>query len=61
MGVGNGEKARLYLGRYLYRGVIQEKDIIACDKCQVTFRYQSSKTRRMERRTVTGSAFLIVR
>jgi hypothetical protein len=27
--VGNGEKALIYLGRYLYKGVIQEKDIIA--------------------------------
>ena len=29
--VGSGEKALLYLGRYLYRGVIAEKDIVACD------------------------------
>jgi hypothetical protein len=26
--VGSGEKALVYLGRYLYRGVIQEKDIV---------------------------------
>ena len=26
--VGSGEKALVYLGRYLYRGVIQEKDIL---------------------------------
>ncbi len=30
--VGTGEKALVYLGRYLYRGVIQEKDILSCDK-----------------------------
>ncbi len=29
--VGTGEKALIYLGRYLYRGVIQEKDIVACN------------------------------
>ena len=38
--VGSGEKALTYLGRYLYRGVLQEKDIVACDGDQVTFRYQ---------------------
>jgi len=37
--VGTGEKALVYLGRYLYRGVIQEQDIIACENGQVTFRY----------------------
>lgn len=56
--VGTGEKALVYLGRYLYRGVIQEKDIIACDNGQVTFRYQDSKTRRTETRTVPGTTFL---
>ena len=37
--VGSGEKALVYLGRYLYRGVIQEKDIVACEDGKVTFRY----------------------
>ena len=40
--VGSGEKALIYLGRYLYRGVIQEKDIVACEAGQVTFRYQNT-------------------
>jgi hypothetical protein len=56
--VGTGEKALVYLGRYLYKGVIQEKDIIACDNGQVTFRYQDSKTKRIEYRTVSGAKFL---
>jgi len=56
--VGAGEKALVYLGRYLYRGVIQEKDIIACQDGKVTFRYQNSKTKRMEFRTVSGAKFL---
>jgi hypothetical protein len=56
--VGTGEKALLYLGRYLYKGVIQEKDIIACDNGQVTFRYQDSKTKQMAYRTVSGARFL---
>jgi hypothetical protein len=56
--VGSGEKALVYLGRYLYRGVLQEKDIIACDDGQVTFRYQDSKSRRRQTRTLPGAAFL---
>ena len=56
--VGNGEKALVYLGRYLYRGVIQETDIIACDHGQVSFRYRDSKTRRTATRTLPGSTFL---
>ncbi len=56
--VGTGEKALLYLGRYLYKGVIQEKDIVACENGKVTFRYRSSKTKRMETRTVSGAKFL---
>jgi len=46
------------LGRYLYRGVIQEKDIIACENGNVTFRYQDSTTKKTEYMTVTGEAFL---
>jgi hypothetical protein len=56
--VGTGEKALVYLGRYLYKGVIQEKDIIACENGQVTFRYRDSKTQRIEYRTVSGVRFL---
>ena len=57
-GVGSGEEVLLYLGRYLYRGVIQEKDIIACASGQVTFRYRNSKTKRIETRTVSCAKFL---
>jgi len=56
--VGSGEKALVYLGRYLYRGVIQEKDIVACKDGYVTYRYQDSTTKKMEYRTVTGAKFL---
>ena len=56
--VGSGEKALIYLGRYLYRGVIAEKDIVDCDNGQVSFRYRHAKTGRMERRTVSGADFL---
>jgi len=56
--VGNGDKALIYLGRYLYRGVLQEKDILACEQGRVTFRYQNSKTRKWETRSLGGADFL---
>jgi hypothetical protein len=56
--VGSGEPALIYLGRYLYRGVIREKDIVACGDGLVSFRYQNAKTGRMEQRTVSGADFL---
>ncbi len=56
--VGTGEKALVYLGRYLYRGVIQEKDIVACKAGKVTFRYQNSKTGQTKFRTLPGAKFL---
>ena len=56
--VGTGEKALIYLGRYLYRGVIREKDILACKDGQVCFQYRNAKTGKMERRTVPAAQFL---
>ncbi|MEF8766825.1 IS91 family transposase [Candidatus Accumulibacter contiguus] len=56
--VGSGEPALVYLGRYLYRGVIAEKDILACENGQVTFRYRNARTGRSEKRTVPGPQFL---
>lgn len=56
--VGNGDKALIYLGRYLYKGVIQEKDILACKDGKVTFRYKDAKTKRYRTRTVAGEYFL---
>jgi hypothetical protein len=56
--VGTGEKALIYLGRYLYRGVIREKDILSFNHGRVTFRYQNSETRQFETRTLSAVAFL---
>lgn len=56
--VGSGEKALIYLGRYLYRGVIREKDILSCKEGLVTYRFQNSKTKQWEWRTVSGAKFL---
>lgn len=56
--VGNGDQALVYLGRYLYRGVIQEKDILACENGQVRFRYRDSQSGKTAVRTVSGADFL---
>jgi len=56
--VGTGEKALVYLGRYLYRGVIQERDILSCENGQVTFRYRHAKDKRWAYRTLPGAEFL---
>lgn len=56
--VGNGDKALIYLGRYLYRGVIQEKNILNSKNGMVTFRYMEAKTKRYQTKTVTGEYFL---
>ena len=57
--VGDGTKALLYLGRYLYRGVIQEADILRCDDHgNVTFGYRDAKTGKAGTRTLAGAAFL---
>lgn len=56
--VGNGDKAIIYLGKYLYRGVIQEKDILKCEDGMVTFRYLHAKTDKYRLREVTGEEFL---
>ena len=56
--VGTGKPALIYLGRYLYRGVIREQDILACDNGQVRYRLRNAKTGRFEQRTVPGAHFL---
>ncbi len=56
--VGRGDKAIIYLGRYLYKGVIQEKDILKNENGKVTFRYIESKTKRYKTRTVNSEYFL---
>ena len=56
--VGSGEKALVYLARYLYRGVIAERNIVACENGNVTFRYRCSKTRTDQYRTLPAVDFL---
>ena len=57
--VGSGDKALVYLGKYLYRGVLQEKDIISCDNGMVTFRY-TQNTGEVKTRTLPGAEFLLL-
>jgi hypothetical protein len=56
--VGSGDKAFIYLGKYLYKGVIQEKDILCCENGMVTFRYIHAESKDYRTRTVTGEYFL---
>ena len=56
--VGSGEKALIYLGRYLYRGVIREQDILSTDNGHVRFSYQNSKSKQREIRCLPGAEFL---
>lgn len=56
--VGKGQPALEYLSRYLYRGVISEKNIIANAQGQVTFRYIDSKMGQTQTRTLKGEEFL---
>ncbi len=56
--VGKGNKALIYLGKYLYKGVVQEKDILKSKNGMITFRYINSKTKKYQIRTVTGEYFL---
>jgi hypothetical protein len=56
--VGQGLPALKYLSRYLYRGVISEKNITANKEGKVTFRYINSTTKKPEYRTLNGEDFL---
>ena len=56
--VGKGITALKYLSKYLYRGVISEKNIISNQNGQVTFKYIESKTGNTLYRTLKGEDFL---
>lgn len=55
---GRGLAALKYLSRYLYRGVISEKNIVSNRDGEVCFRYIESKTGKTGYRTVKGEDFL---
>jgi hypothetical protein len=56
--VGTGLPAIKYLSRYLYRGVISNKNIIADNGTHVTFRYKDSNTNTMKTRKLRGEDFV---
>jgi len=56
--VGRGLPALQYLSRYLYRGVISERNIIEDDGTHVTFRYRDSESNTIKTRCCKGEDFL---
>ncbi len=56
--VGKGITALKYLSRYLYRGVISEKNIISNKNGSVTFKYIENRTGKTRHRTLKGEDFL---
>ncbi len=56
--VGKGQQALLYLGRYLYRGVIREKNIVSCQNGMLTFKYKNSKTNTWKFKTIPVVDFI---
>lgn len=55
---GKGIFALKYLSRYLYRGVISERNIVSNANGLITFRYIDSKTDKPKCRTLKGEDFL---
>jgi hypothetical protein len=53
--VGSGEKALIYLGRYLYRGLIREQDILSIQNRHVRFAYQNGRSKQREIRSLPGA------
>tara|TARA_B110001454_G_scaffold76346_1_gene73931 strand:+ start:275 stop:1336 length:1062 start_codon:yes stop_codon:yes gene_type:complete len=58
--IGHGLPALKYLSRYLYRGVLPDKDIIYYDQHKVTFRYKDSTTNKITMRTLPILKFLML-
>lgn len=55
---GKGMPVLKYLSRYLYRGVISEKNIVANENGFITFRYIDSQSGEAKYRKVKGEDFL---
>ena len=56
--VGRGLPAIKYLSRYLYRGIVSEKNIISGDGTNVTFPYRESQSGDWKTRCVKGEHFI---
>ena len=55
---GKGLSALKYLSRYLYRGVISEKNIVSNQNGNITFKYVESRSGKTCYRTAKGEDFL---
>ena len=55
---GRGERALEYLSKYLYRGVIQERNILGDDNGRITFEYEDSRTGLRQTRALSAPSFL---
>lgn len=58
--VGFGTSAFKYLSRYLYRGVLPDKDIIKITEEMVTFKYKESSTNMTKKTDLTSAQILMV-
>ena len=56
---GSGEPAMKYLSKYLYRGVIQERNILKDENGMITFQYLDSETNRTEQITLPAADFIM--
>ena len=56
--IGRGLPALKYLSRYLYRGVISNKNILGDDGEYVTFQYKDSQTNTLKTRQLRGEDFI---
>ncbi|MGS2724952.1 IS91 family transposase, partial [Porticoccus sp. GXU_MW_L64] len=56
--VGSGLPALTYLSRYLYRGVISDRNILTDDGQTVTFQYKDSATNTLKTRSLPGETFM---
>ena len=57
---GRGEPALKYLSRYLYRGVIQEQNLLDDTDGNITFEYEESATKLRKTRTLPAPDFLFL-
>jgi len=55
---GKGDSALKYLSRYLYRGVISEKNILSHQNGEVKFRYRDSSIKHWRTRVLKGPDFV---
>lgn len=58
--IGKGQQALRYLSRYLYRGVISNRNLVADDGTNVTFRFKDSQTQQWQTRRVAGEEFIFL-